>query len=212
MIPDDFIPAGRTSLVKRGSASFQLQTEYAPRPYPRVTTTVLDSGRVIHKVERRLEHAVESLEEQRRIEAAIKQQHGDVLAIIEKVEPVENGGPASRTHPESAPHPASDQLASVAGFQCLYHLRTDGTFVSSNASKRFRKTFAAVFKNLRQVVDIFPLIPGEKGVRQKGVCEIEADRLYFVSAGSECYFVAVQATEKKINYERALRRFAIDSG
>ena len=211
MTPDDFIPVGRTSLVKRGVTSLQVQTEYASRPYPRVTTTVLNSGQVIQKVERKLEHAVETLEEQSRIEAAIQQQHGEVLALIEKGAPVEKHGLVEHIPHESAPYSMYDRLTSVVGLQCLYRLGADGAFVSNNESKQFRKTFAPVFKDLQQVIDIFPLMPGEKGVRQKGVCEIEHDRLYFMSAGSECYFVAVQPTDEKIDYETTLK-FLVDCG
>lgn len=211
MTPDDFIPVGRTSLVKRGVTSLQVQTEYASRPYPRVTTTVLNSGQVIQKLERKLEHAVETLEEQSRIEAAIQQQHGEVLALIEKGAPVEKFGLVEHKPHESAPHSMYDRLTSVVGLQCLYRLGADGAFVSNNESKQFRKTFAPVFKDLQQVIDIFPLMPGEKGVRQKGVCEIEHDRLYFMSAGSECYFVAVQPTDEKIDYETTLK-FLVDCG
>jgi len=198
--------------VKRGTTSLQVQTEYASRPYPRVTTTVLNSGQVIQKVERKLEHAVETLEEQSRIEAAIQQQHGEVLALIEKEAPVEKRGSVAYKPHESAPHSMYDLLNSVVDLQRLYRLGVDGAFVSNSASEQFRKIFAPVFKDLQQVIDIFPLIPGEKGVRQKGVCEIEHDRLYFVSAGSECYFVSVQPTDEKINYETALRQFLVDSG
>lgn len=212
MTPDDFIPVGRTSLVKRGTTSLQVQTEYASRPYPRVTTTVLNSGQVIQKVERKLEHAVESLEEQRPIEAAIQQQHSEVLALIEKEAPVEKRGSVANKPSKSAPHSMYDRLNSVVGLQRLYRLGVDGAFVSNSASEQFRKIFAPVFKDLQQVIDIFPLIPGEKGVRQKGVCEIEHDRLYFVSAGSECYFIAVQPPGEKINYETTLKQFLVDCG
>ena len=212
MTPDDFIPVGRTSLVKRGTTSLQVQTEYASRPYPRVTTTVLNSGQVIQKVERKLEHAVETLEEQSRIEAAIQQQHGEVLALIEKEVPVEKRGSVAHKPSKSVPYSMYDRLNSVVGLQRLYRLGVDGAFVSNSASEQFRKIFAPVFKDLQQVVDIFPLIPGEKGVRQKGVCEIEHDRLYFVSTGSESYFVAVQPTDAKINYETTLKQFLVDCG
>ena len=212
MIPDTHIPVGRTSLAKRGTTSLQVQTEYASRPYPRVTTTVLNSGQVIQKVERKLERAVESLDEQRRIEADIQQQHGEVLDLIEKEALVEKRGSVTHKPPESAPHSIYDRLTSVVGLQRLYRLGADGAFVSSNASRQFKKIFASVFKDFQQVIDIFPLIPGGKGARQKGVCEIEHDRLYFVSTGSECYFVAVQSTGEKINYETALKQFLVDCG
>jgi len=197
--------------VKRGVTSLQVQTEYASRPYPRVTTTVLNSGQVIQKVERKLEHAVESLEEQRPIEAAIQQQHSDVLALIEKGAPVEKRGLVEHKPHESAPHSMYDRLTSVVGLQRLYRLGDDGAFISNSASEQFRKIFAPVFKDLQQVIDVFPLIPGGKGVRQKGVCEIEHDRLYLVSTGNECYFVAVQPTDEKIDYETTLKQFLVDS-
>jgi hypothetical protein len=210
MIPDTHIPVGRTSLVKRGVTSLQVQTEYASRPYPRVTTTVLNSGQVIQKVERKLERVVESLDEQRRIEAAIQQQHSEILALIEKETPVEKLGSVAYELPESTPHSMYDRLISMVGLQCLYRLNVYGAFVSNSASEQFKKTFAPVFKNLQQLVDIFPLIPGEKGVREKGVCEIEDNRLYYVSTGSECYFVVVQPTDEEINYETALKQFLVD--
>ena len=197
--------------MKRGVTSLQVQTEYASRPYPRVTTTVLNSGQVIQKVERKLEHAVESLEEQRPIEAAIQQQHSDVLALIEKGAPVEKRGLVEHKPHESAPHSMYDRLTSVVGLQRLYRLGDDGAFISNSASEQFRKIFAPVFKDLQQVIDVFPLIPGGKGVRQKGVCEIEHDRLYLVSTGNECYFVAVQPTDEKIDYETTLKQFLVDS-
>jgi hypothetical protein len=103
-----------------------------------------------------------------------------------------------------------DRLISVIGLHRLYRLSVDGAFVCNSASEQFKKNFTPVFKNLQQVIDIFPLMPGEKGVRQKGVCEIEYNRLYFVSTGSECYFVAVQPMGEEINYEAVLRQFLVD--
>ena len=64
MTVNQFIPAGRTSLVNKDGSSIQIQTEYAFRPYPRVTTTILDNGRVLHKVERKLNKGIDSIEEQ----------------------------------------------------------------------------------------------------------------------------------------------------
>ena len=72
MTPNQYIPAGRTSLVRRGGAPIQVQTEYAFRPYPRVTTTILDNGKVLHKVERKLEKGIDSLEEQSHMEEVIR--------------------------------------------------------------------------------------------------------------------------------------------
>jgi len=77
-----FIPAGRTSLVKRGDQQLQVQTEYAYRPYPRITTTILNAGQVLHKLEKRLDRPIESIEEQNIAEDVIKRQHQEVVALI----------------------------------------------------------------------------------------------------------------------------------
>ena len=67
MMVERYIPAGRTSLVKTGSGSLQLQTEYAYHPYPRITTAIQSSGQVLHKVEKRLAKEIGSIEEQQRM-------------------------------------------------------------------------------------------------------------------------------------------------
>ena len=78
-----FIPAGRTSLVRRGDTQLQVQTEYAHRPFPRITTTILKQGQVLHKVEKKLERAIGSVEEQNLAEDIMKRQHAEVLSLIQ---------------------------------------------------------------------------------------------------------------------------------
>ncbi len=82
MATSKLIPTGRTSLVKKGGLALQLQTEYGYYPYPRITTTVSNSGQVVHKIERKLEQMVESLDEQAQVEEAMKQQHSEVSDLI----------------------------------------------------------------------------------------------------------------------------------
>lgn len=183
-----------------------MQTEYASRPHSRVTTTILKNGQVLHKVEKRLKHPVESLEEQSRAESIIQQQHAEVIAIIQKKSVAKNLRLFDSHDSEGINAPVYDRLASVPGFQHIYQLSADGTFIGENTSRQFRKAFAPVFKHLREVIEIFALLPGGEKVRQKGVYEVERDRLYFVSVGNECYFVTVQPTGKEINYEVALQK------
>lgn len=100
-----YIPAGRTSLVKRGPTALQLQTEYAHRPSPRITTTILENGQVIHKIDRQLDKVVDSIEAQNEAADRIKQQH---LAVIEmlKQQPV-NVLPSELTVDRPDPAPLS---------------------------------------------------------------------------------------------------------
>src|SRR3990172_3768301 len=82
MPANQYIPAGRISMVDKGGVALHVQTEYAYRPYPRVTTTILDRGRVLHKVEKKLPKGIDSPEEQSQMEEVIKHQHSEILAII----------------------------------------------------------------------------------------------------------------------------------
>lgn len=60
----------------------QVQTEYAHRPYPRITTTILNQGQVLHKLEKKLDQAIGSIEEQNLAEDVMKRQHAEVLSLI----------------------------------------------------------------------------------------------------------------------------------
>ena len=82
MSGDEFIPTGRTALVGSGPGAVQVQTEYAPNPTPRITTTVSKQGRVLHKVEMKLKRHLASTEERKRAEAYLTRQHGEVISII----------------------------------------------------------------------------------------------------------------------------------
>ncbi len=94
----DLIPAGKTSLVRKGTVALQVQTEYASRPYPRITTTILNQGQVLHKVEQKLEHAIANMEERTRMEQVIKQQHGEVEQLIKN-----SSSSFSQPQPQSQP-------------------------------------------------------------------------------------------------------------
>jgi hypothetical protein len=207
MSSDNFIPVGRTSLAKNGNIVYQVQTEYAARPYPRVTTSVLNNGQVLHKVEKRLDRPVSSLEERSYTEAMIFRQHGEVMATIQKKEPSLSRSPLAEdfvaAHEKA---PLYRQLNSIPGFQHVYRLNTDGTFISEISARQFKKTFSKIYKHVQEVVEVFALIPGALRERQKGVYEIEPYRLYFVSVGSECYFVSFLPSGEEINYETILQK------
>ena len=78
----NYVPAGKTSIIRRGDLSYQLQTEYAYRPYPRITTTILHEGQVLKKIERKLDNAIESIEEQNRVQDIIQSQHNEVFRLL----------------------------------------------------------------------------------------------------------------------------------
>jgi len=108
-----------------------VQTEYAARPLPRITTTILKSGQVLHKIERTLEHPVESFEEQRKIEMGMQRQHMEVVDIIQAASLDAAMRLSAHFAPEEKPAPLEGvQLPVVvdSGVRKLYHLDNDGNF------------------------------------------------------------------------------------
>ncbi len=68
--------------MKRGDAEIQLQTEYAPRPTPRITSSILLSGELLHKIETPLDSPIETQEQLDKVERLMLRQHGDALKAL----------------------------------------------------------------------------------------------------------------------------------
>ncbi len=209
MSANQYIPAGRTSLVDKAGVPLHVQTEYAYRPYPRVTTTILDQGRVLHKVEKKLPKGVESPEEQSQMEEVIKQQHSEILAIIK-----DNQGKAaaqdemSKTQKFKIAQEATltETLMAIRGVQKVYHLDRDGQFFKSEESLEFRKIYPNLFKGLGQLVELFMLLPGADMKREQGVFEIEQDALYFASAGNDYFFIVASRMDRETDFARVIKQ------
>ena len=216
MVTNRYIPTGRTSLVKRESGPLQLQTEYTYRPYPRITTTILDSGQVLHKIEKRLPREVASAEELVRMEEVIRRQHTEVERIVQ-----EQDTPQTATSPQDqtpvappereaaqSPNDLNQLLREVPGVEHIYRLGNDGTFHGQAAAHQFKKAFAAIFKGLHDLLTLFDELPGPGLRRRRGVYEVERNQLYLISTGDECLFVTVNRTDLNTDYEKALKEAA----
>lgn len=201
-----FIPAGRTSMVKTGGLSLQVQTEYATNPSPRVTTTILQEGQVLHKVQRNLEKPISSIEEQSKMEMTIVRQHADILSIL-------RDGKATRAlklklaeKDEEKNNGSVETLREIPGVRNVYRLDNDGNFVGARTSEQFQESFGPIFQNMHQLLSIFLPDPEKDGKREKGVHEIEEDRLYLVSVGDECYFVVIEPKAGVSDYGDKIRQ------
>lgn len=205
-----FIPVGRTSLVHRAEAPLQVQTEYAARPLPRITTTILTNGQVLHKIERPLEHPVIDLEMQHQVEGLMHKQH---LAVLETLQGKPSSAEASSAADDPVqitdlhqPVPFSEAIADLPGVQRIYVLDQHGNFIGGGKStEQFKKLFSAVIKDLKALLDLFGPVPSLPGSRERGVYEVERNRLYFASDGGNFYFILVYPLDDELNYEFALR-------
>lgn len=76
------MPGGLSSEAKLKDAKFCVQTEFAQRPRPRVTTTISRDGVVMQKVENAWEGLPQTEEEKTKIERFLRRQHQEVIAKI----------------------------------------------------------------------------------------------------------------------------------
>ncbi len=189
----------------------QIQTEYAYRPMPRITTTVLNNGRVLHKIERPLDREVESAEEQTKTEVIIKRQHSEVITILQgdsnfatgHAEEISDGPKPELAIPQELT--TEEKLKQIPGVTHVYTLDNDGNFFTENSSEQFQRMFSPIFRNIRDLIQLFNREAGIGYTREPGVVEIEEDRLYFASGGAECYFIVVRRVNVTIDYEREIK-------
>jgi|GEM_PF-6256445 len=192
---NQFIPSGRTSVVKKGSVEYQLQTEFASHPHGRVTTTISAQGEVLHKIEKRIEGDIKSLEEMHEIEEIIKAQHLEISKIIR-----ERGAP---TVPTEAPRRVDGQLRSeqirrLEAVDKVYIITSEGKITGDKeTTQQFKKMFKHILKELPEMLGIFSRLPGPEGGYEHGIYEVEPGRIILVSSGAEYYLILLKP---KINY------------
>ncbi len=202
MVQTDLIPAGRTSRIRRGSAELQIQTEYAYRPGPRLTTSVISRGQVIHKIQQDLDSPISSLDEKSRVERLLQKQHLEVIEVVKGQNFSTDITIKEKPKIERRTLTLIDQIKSLAGVEKVYRVDNEGNFDSPHVSTDFKKSFSPVFKSLYEIMSIFDELPG--GQRQKGVVRLEKNRLYLVSSGQECYFVLARRIAHDKDYETRL--------
>ena len=200
-----YMPAGKTSMVKKGSASIQIQTEYSFRPYPRIKTTIFNDGQVVRNIEKKLDKPIDSPDAQMRVERVIRNQHKQIVEVIKDQSlsaiPVFN----EELNPSSEELSCVDKIAAIPGVLAVYCLDGEGNFHNRKGTERFRKVYAGLLKNLPELFSIFSVRSGQPGIRERGVYEVERDYLYFASAGDQFYFVTVRRANDTINYEQSIK-------
>lgn len=226
---DQYIPAGRTSLVKQGELDLQLQTEYAYRPRPRITTTISISGRVVQKIERELSEPIDNEAQQARVQRTIVRQHAEVISLIKKrvvsgkasleletnlpkhdprvvPDTTSINEPASENAPqrEVAYQNIPEKLMNLPGVRQIFRLTNDGEFVEAGTAVKFKKAHRKIFKNLADLMELYGREAG--GIKRTvGVYEVQPERLYFASSGIECYFIVIDEPSLEFSYEIGIR-------
>ncbi|HUU44320.1 MAG TPA: hypothetical protein VM118_01195 [Acidobacteriota bacterium] len=82
MEPIDFIPSGKLGSHRHSDKVLQIQTEFARRPRPRLTSSVVVDGQIVHKVDRDWPDDLSREENQLRLEIDLQEQHRSVMALV----------------------------------------------------------------------------------------------------------------------------------
>ena len=186
-----YIPAGRTSVVKKGKSEFQLQTEYAGNPQPRVTTTIFSEGRVLHKVEKMISRSVTTIEEMHHIEDIIKSQHLEVSKIIrEKGLPSVPASIAGSAQEKTR----SQNIRQIPEVEQVFRITSEGRIADDRRiTADFRKIFKHVLRELPRMMAVFASLPDRPDRREEGIYEIERGRILLASTGVEFYLILVRS-------------------
>jgi hypothetical protein len=75
-------PPGRLSKVSGQDYMIQIQTEFAWNPVPRITTSVVLDGVIVHKIQKVWKGQLETEEEQQIVGRYINRQHDEVEKIV----------------------------------------------------------------------------------------------------------------------------------
>jgi hypothetical protein len=76
-------PAGRTSSLTWEGKVFQVQTEFVTRPNPKVVSSIILDGKLIHKVEKMWKGKLNE-ENQEKLEQFLKKEHETVAKALKK--------------------------------------------------------------------------------------------------------------------------------
>jgi hypothetical protein len=90
------LPGGLASEASFEDTNYCVQTEFAQRPKPRITTTISINGEVVNKVENVCDRLPQTDEDRNEVEKLLKRQHQDALENIKG-----NGGKLCSAGPQS---------------------------------------------------------------------------------------------------------------
>jgi hypothetical protein len=187
MANENLIPSGRTSQLTKEGETLQIQTEFAGRPLPRLTTSVINQGQVIHKIQQELKSPIIDEVEKIKVEKLLQRQHAEVIRIVESKDFAVDRTFKDKPVIVNKNLTLAERLETLDGVQGLYRIDNEGNFEAPHLSRRFKSQFSLIFKNMLEILNIFTELPG--GRRESGVVEIERRRLYLISSGHECYFL-----------------------
>jgi len=167
------IPTGRTSSVTWEGKIFQVQTEFITRPNPKVVSSIILDGKLIHKVEKSWKGETKA-EAQEEIEQFLKKEHEKVARALKK-NPYDflSGGKEDF-------HSQVQRLSGLKEIDNPFILMYDGSLLFPDKKDevfldKFSKTIAQALRLASALIDSSKL-----GEIRAGILECPPDRVVWV--------------------------------
>jgi hypothetical protein len=161
-----FIPNGRLSAIGEGDETIQVQTEFGLYPRPRVTTTVVLAGRVVHKEEHPWDAKSDSPEARERLESFLKKQHLEVHSQVESgqisVESVRPQASSSRVAMPSLPPPTRHPAGRTPGVLRLFIVSKSGDLLAADDSGVPGQGSTGLFKAAAEFIEFWEIEETER--------------------------------------------------
>jgi hypothetical protein len=187
------IPGGLASEASVRETKYCVQTEFAQRPKPRVTTTISINGEVVEKVENIWDNLPQTEEDRKEVETFLKKQHQQVLKNI-KNKKAESVTFELKTKGSVNPQGTStltieEELSRIPGIYGWILLSADNGIKASQLSTKEKGEYSDMVWSVKNFSE---LLSSETtlGNFQGGILEVSDSRMVFLPLRTQ--FLALQ--------------------
>jgi len=205
------IPAGLISETHSEDLRFFVQTEFAQRPQPRVTTTISINGAVVEKIENLWDKLPQTEEDKEEIEKFLKRQHQQVLKKI-KDKKESFAGYESEKGKTILPEDKvilqiRDELSKTEGVLGWVFLLDDEPMISRAVSEREQKQMEDLVRSIKDLSILLTKVT-ELGKFGGGILETPKNRVVFLTLKRQILAIKL---DPKVDFKRLVTRImAID--
>jgi len=205
------IPAGLISEAQAGDSKFFIQTEFAQRPQPRVTTTISINGAVVEKIENAWDGLPHTEEDKEEIEKFLRKQHKQVLKKI-KDEKEKLAGFVPEKGKTILPEDdvilkIREEFSKTEGVLGWVFILDDESMKTHLISEREQRQIEDLVRSIRDLSNLLAPIM-EMGKLGCGILDTRKNRAVFLPL--ERYFLAIQL-DLKVDFKKLVARIkAID--
>jgi hypothetical protein len=191
----NFNPSGISSQIKIEGKLFHLQTEFAPRPKPRITTSIILNGETVHKIDNLWEEPLETEEEKEKIESFLRKQHETAVKFTKenaadfiKAEETE----VIKKEPKSIFSDLWKRISNLEGIENLTAISQDGSVFYSEKGDQFASQISPLAVNCNRFANFLSQI-SRLGEFEGGVVEANNKRIAFINYRKSIFALALKS-------------------